>query len=66
MNVINAKAHGILDYAVVILFFSALPALPWLLTFSAEIAARNFYVGVGAGIFFVWLISDYRTHPQTG
>ena len=114
MKILNATAHGVLDYAVVTLFLAAptllglsglpaaisyalagvhllltlvtafplgavklvplpvhgaielvvsiaLGALPWLLRFSADTVARNFYLGAGAGIFIVWMVTDYRS-----
>lgn len=56
VKVIPFTVHGALELVTAI----ALVALPWLLGFSAELPARNFYVGAGFVIFVVWLITDYR------
>ena len=51
--------HGVIELVVSI----ALMALPWLLGFTAMPAARNFFIAVGAVIFMVWLLTDYRSRP---
>jgi hypothetical protein len=32
---------------------------PWLFAFSESMAARNFFLGSGVAMLFVWLLSDY-------
>jgi len=48
--------HGLIEFAVAILLL----AMPWILGFSGEERARLFYVGAGASLFAVFLITDYR------
>ena len=54
--IVPLRLHGAIELVVSI----CLVALPWALQFSTDMAARNFYVGAGATIFLVWLVSDYR------
>jgi hypothetical protein len=56
LKVVPITVHGALELVVSV----ALPALPWVLKFSSEATARNFYVGAGGVIFVVWLITGYR------
>lgn len=60
VKLVPLPVHGGIEFVVSL----ALPALPWLLRFSADPAARNLYVGAGLGIFLTWLITDYR-RPAT-
>ena len=48
--------HGILEFLVAIL----LVALPWVLGFHGIEAAKMFYIGAGASVLLVFLITDYR------
>lgn len=34
---------------------------PWILGFTAELDARDFFVASGAVIFLVWCLTDYRS-----
>jgi len=56
IKLIPLKIHGWIEMIV----GPALLAVPWLLGFSQEPAARNFYVAAGALIFATWLATDYR------
>lgn len=35
-------------------------AYPWIAGFERFAVARNFYIVAGAGVFLLWLITDYR------
>jgi hypothetical protein len=56
IKVVPGVVHGALELGVSL----ALMPLAWLLKFSSDVTARNFYVGAGMVIFIVWLISGYR------
>ncbi len=49
--------HGSIELLVSVL----LVALPWVLGFSGEETARNFYVGFGVAVFLTWLLTDYKS-----
>jgi hypothetical protein len=55
-GIVPFRVHGAIELLVSI----SLVAVPWLLGFAALPAARNFYVGAGAAIFVVWLLTRYR------
>jgi hypothetical protein len=48
--------HG----AIELLTSLALVAFPWMLGFSADGAARNFFVSAGVALFVLWAVTDYR------
>ncbi len=48
-------AHGISDIALGLV----LPALPWLLGFSKNVAARNFFLGLTATTLVVTALTDW-------
>ncbi len=48
--------HGLIEFAV----SAILIALPWILGFSGDEHARCFYVGAGASVLAVFLLTDYR------
>ena len=56
LRLVPFTAHGAIELVVSV----ALALLPWLLGFSADHAARNFYAAVGVALFLVWLITEYR------
>lgn len=49
------KAHGVTDIVVGL----AIPALPWLLGFSEDRAARNFFLGLGALTMIVTALTNW-------
>ncbi len=49
------KAHGLSDVALGL----ARPALPWLLGFSKNTAARNFFLGLGAMTLVVTALTNW-------
>jgi len=55
VKVIPFPLHGLIEVGVAILLF----ALPWVAGFSGDEVAKNFYVGAGAGVLVVFLITDY-------
>lgn len=48
--------HGAIELVVSF----TLIALPWILGFALDLAARNFYIAAGVLIFAVWLVTDYK------
>jgi hypothetical protein len=60
IGIVPLPLHGAIEFVVSI----ALIALPWILKFAPDTVARNFYLGAGALIFAVWLVTDYRTIPK--
>jgi hypothetical protein len=48
--------HGAIELIVSI----ALVALPWVLKFTADTTARNFYICAGVIIFITWAVTDYK------
>jgi hypothetical protein len=60
-KIVPLRIHGAIEFVVSI----ALVALPWMLNFALDVAARNFYVGAGALIFAVWLVTDYRAELKS-
>ena len=49
--------HGTIELVVAILLI----VLPWLANFSAGVNSRNFFVAMGAIIFIIWLLTDFRS-----
>jgi hypothetical protein len=47
--------HGLIEFGVSIVLF----ALPFVAGFHADEGARHFYLGAGASILLVFLITDY-------
>jgi hypothetical protein len=56
VKVVPMTVHGALELMVSL----ALLPLAWILNFSSDVTARNFYVGAGLVIFVVWLVTGYR------
>jgi len=56
-KLVSLTLHGLIELMVSI----ALVFLPWVLGFSTNPAARNFFIGVGMTIFIVWLLTDYKS-----
>jgi len=56
VKLVPMALHGVLELAVSV----CLIVLPWILGFAAHPTPRWFYIGAGAVIFAVWLITDYR------
>lgn len=50
------KLHGGVELAAA----AAAALSPWAFGFANDIPTRNFFVVVGAGIFFIGLLTDYR------
>jgi hypothetical protein len=55
LKLIPFPLHGLIEVGVAVLLF----ALPWVAGFSGDEVAKNFYVGAGAGVLVVFLITDY-------
>lgn len=53
---ISLLHHGIVEIAVAILFV----AMPYIAGFGPGSPAKRFYVTMGAVIFVIWLLTDYR------
>lgn len=47
--------HGAIEFIVSF----TLIALPFVLGFGGELAARNFFIAFGVVVFLVWLVTDY-------
>ena len=60
IKIVPLPLHGAIEFVVSII----LVALPWILKFASDTAARNFYVGAGVLIFVVWRITDYKVVPK--
>jgi hypothetical protein len=56
VKLVPMALHGALELAVSV----GLVALPWILGFADHPTPRWFYIGAGAVIFAVWLITDNR------
>lgn len=56
-KLIPFSIHGAVEFALAI----GLAAAPWMFRFAGEPVARNLYVALGAILFVVWLVTDYRT-----
>ncbi|MBA3686661.1 MAG: hypothetical protein H0W72_15675 [Planctomycetes bacterium] len=48
--------HGTIELAAALSLF----ALPWVFDFSGDEAARNWFIGSGAAIVVVWLVTNYK------
>jgi hypothetical protein len=57
MKTLPFALHGMIEFVVAILLI----ILPWLANFSAGVNSRNFFVAMGAIIFIVWLLTDFRS-----
>jgi hypothetical protein len=57
-KVIPLRVHGAVELAVAVTFI----VIPWLLSGSAALSplGRTFFVGFGAVLFVVWLLTAYR------
>lgn len=55
-KLIPFTVHGGLELAAALV----LMATPWMAEFSAELAARNFYVVMGVALLGVWSTTDYK------
>ena len=55
VKVVPFPLHGLIEVGVAVLLF----ALPWVAGFSIDEVAKNFYVGAGAAVLVVFLITDY-------
>lgn len=60
-KVVPLPVHGGVEFVVSL----ALAAVPWLLSFSTDLNARNFYLGTGVLVLIVWLLTDYRSAAST-
>ncbi|WP_437650605.1 SPW repeat domain-containing protein [Sorangium sp. So ce362] len=60
-KIIPFPVHGALEAAVAVFLVAA----PWLFSFDAASAARNFYLVSGVAIGLVWLVTDYRSAYAT-
>lgn len=54
-KIVPLGIHGWIELVVALVL---LP-LPWILGFASVPAARNFFIGAGVVIFFVWLLTRY-------
>ena len=59
-KIIPMRIHSIVEFVVSI----TLVILPWILGFSSEYAARNFYIGMGIIIFVVGLLTSHQTSDR--
>jgi len=57
IKLIPFTVHGALELVISVL----LVAIPWVLGFAGQPAARNFYVTMGVAAFVVWLLTDYQS-----
>ena len=57
IKLIPFTVHGVIEFLVAI----GLVAFPWILGFSTEDAARNFYIGAGIAVFLTWMTTDYKS-----
>lgn len=55
-RLIPFTVHGVIEFITAV----GLIASPWALNFAADATARNFFVIVGASLFALWLVTDYR------
>jgi hypothetical protein len=55
LKLIPFPLHGLIEVGIAVLLF----ALPWMAGFYGDATAKDFYVGAGAGVLVVFLISDY-------
>ena len=55
-KLIPFPVHGALEFCIAL----AVIAMPWLSGFSADFAARNFYVAAGAVIVLVVAVTNYH------
>ena len=60
VKLVPLPLHGAIELVVSI----ALVALPWILRFTQDTVARDFYLGAGGLIFVVWLITDYSAADE--
>ena len=60
-KIVPFTVHGVIEFIAA----AALIASPWALNFAADSTARNFFVIVGASLFAVWLVTDYRAGDVT-
>ena len=56
VHAIAFPLHGIIEFFVAI----ALMAMPWILGVSGNDTLRNFFIGAGAFVIVIFLITDYR------
>lgn len=62
LKVIPFPIHGWIELLVA----PSLIGFPWVFAFSENTNATVFYVGSGALIFVVWLLTDYRRAMNAG
>lgn len=55
-RVIPFSIHGLIELVSVPVLFG----LPWLLGFSEDYAARNFFIALAVITLFVWLLTDFK------
>ena len=60
-RVVPFRAHGAMEAVLGL----ALPALPWMLGFAKNRAARNFFLGLTAVTFVVAALTDWREPSGT-
>lgn len=60
IKVIPFPTHGVLESVMA----AAWIVMPWLFGFSADAAARNFFVIAGVGLLVVALLTDYRARQS--
>lgn len=56
IRIIPFTVHGTIEFITAF----ALIASPWALGFAGDTTARNLFVAMGAMLFVVWMVSDYR------
>ena len=61
IKLVPFTVHGMIEFVVAI----GLVAFPWVLGFSSEEAARNFYVAAGVAVFLTRMTTDYKSSNLT-
>lgn len=61
LKLIPFTVHGAIEFITAI----GLLAMPWLLGFTDQPAAKNFYLGSAIVVFIVWAITDYKAADGT-
>lgn len=56
LRIIPFTVHGTIEFITAF----ALIASPWILNFAGDATARNLFVAMGAMLFVVWMVTDYR------
>ncbi|MGC4000760.1 MAG: hypothetical protein QM767_26230 [Anaeromyxobacter sp.] len=55
-KVIPFTVHGGIELLTALFLLAA----PWIFAFADVLAARNFFIAAGVGLFLVYLVTDYK------